>query len=73
MGVVEVDDVQPRSSIEKAPIIEPEDEPPPAFDRLPDEIITQYAYMLSSWDYRDANLVILLGSCKSPIPTCLRL
>jgi hypothetical protein len=42
MAVTDGDDGQPRSSIEKAPIIEPEDETPSAFDRLPDEIITQY-------------------------------
>jgi len=44
MTVADADDVQPRSSIEKAPIIEPKDETPSAFDRLPDEIITQYVH-----------------------------
>ncbi|KAH8905455.1 hypothetical protein BR93DRAFT_915634 [Coniochaeta sp. PMI_546] len=41
MTVTDVDGAQPRSSIEKAPIIEPEEETPSAFERLPDEIITQ--------------------------------
>lgn len=44
MAAPDVDDdaVQPRSSIEKAPVIEPRDDAPSAFERLPDEIITQY-------------------------------
>lgn len=42
MAATDADDLQPRSSIEKAPIIEAENETPSAFDRLPDEIITQY-------------------------------
>jgi hypothetical protein len=49
MGVMPATDavgVQPRSSIEKAPIIEHEDEVPSAFERLPDEIITQYGHRL---------------------------
>ncbi|OIW34845.1 hypothetical protein CONLIGDRAFT_567397 [Coniochaeta ligniaria NRRL 30616] len=41
MAAADADDAQPRSSMEKAPIHEPEDEAPSAFERLPDEIITQ--------------------------------
>jgi hypothetical protein len=44
MTAIAAGDVQPRSSIEKAPIHAPEDETPSAFERLPDEIITQYAH-----------------------------
>jgi hypothetical protein len=41
-------DVQPRSSIDKAPIIEAEDDAvPSAFERLPDEIISQYGSPIS--------------------------
>lgn len=44
MAAPDVDDdaVQPRSSIEKAPVVRPRDDAPSAFERLPDEIITQY-------------------------------
>jgi hypothetical protein len=42
-------EAHPRSSIEKAPIIDPEDDTPSAFESLPDEIITQYALVHLSY------------------------
>lgn len=49
MATTESDDGLPRSSTEKLPIVaepeheaDPDDLTPTAFDRLPDEIISQY-------------------------------
>ncbi|KAJ9164955.1 F-box domain-containing protein [Coniochaeta hoffmannii] len=67
MTVADADDVQPRSSIEKAPIIEPKDETPSAFDRLPDEIITQ---ILQVADPNAFASLILLNSKWRRVSQC---
>ncbi|KAB5580305.1 hypothetical protein GE09DRAFT_1081662 [Coniochaeta sp. 2T2.1] len=70
MTTADSDDVHPRSSIEKAPIIVPDEDTPTAFERLPDEIITQ---ILQVADPNAFASLILLNSKWRRVSQCPQL